>query len=92
MEHMQRALELANLSDGSVAPRPPVGCVIVRDAAYYAVPFEHYAQAVRESLDDAAIEKAALRLLSLPMFPNLTPEAQRTVVEQLRQVGSEVSA
>ena len=27
--YMQRALELANLSDGSVAPRPPVGCVIV---------------------------------------------------------------
>ena len=28
-KYMQRALELANLSDGSVAPRPPVGCVIV---------------------------------------------------------------
>ena len=26
---MRRALELADLSDGSVAPRPPVGCVIV---------------------------------------------------------------
>ena len=46
-------------------------------------------------------EKAAPRLLSLPMFPNLTADAQRTVVEQLRrvldssrqaQVGSEVSA
>jgi len=28
-KYMERALELANLSDGSVAPRPPVGCVIV---------------------------------------------------------------
>jgi len=37
-------------------------------------------------------EQAAPRLLSLPMFPNLTPEAQRTVIEQLRQVSSEVSA
>jgi diaminohydroxyphosphoribosylaminopyrimidine deaminase/5-amino-6-(5-phosphoribosylamino)uracil reductase len=27
--YMERALELANASDGSVAPRPPVGCVIV---------------------------------------------------------------
>jgi dTDP-4-amino-4,6-dideoxygalactose transaminase len=46
-------------------------------------------------------EKAAPRLLSLPMFPNLTSGAQQTVVEQLRrlvdspgraQVGSEASA
>jgi dTDP-4-amino-4,6-dideoxygalactose transaminase len=46
-------------------------------------------------------EKAAPRLLSLPMFPNLTPEAQQTVIEQLRRlvdasgrapVASEVSA
>ena len=28
-KNMERALELANLSDGSVAPRPPVGCVLV---------------------------------------------------------------
>jgi dTDP-4-amino-4,6-dideoxygalactose transaminase len=48
-----------------------------------------------------ATEKAASEILSLPMFPNLTPDAQQTVVEQLRrfvdssgraQVGSEVSA
>jgi dTDP-4-amino-4,6-dideoxygalactose transaminase len=46
-------------------------------------------------------EKAAPRLLSLPMFPNLTSGAQQTVVEHLRrfvdssgraQAGSEVSA
>jgi dTDP-4-amino-4,6-dideoxygalactose transaminase len=46
-------------------------------------------------------EKAAPRLLSLPMFPNLTSDAQQTVVDQLRrfvdssgraQVASEVSA
>lgn len=46
-------------------------------------------------------EKSAPRLLSLPMFPNLTADAQQTVVEQLRrfvdssgraEVGSEVSA
>jgi hypothetical protein len=35
---------------------------IARDAAYYDVPFEDFAQAVRESVDDAAIEDAALRL------------------------------
>src|ERR1041385_4136694 len=29
VKYMARALELANASDGSVAPRPPVGCVIV---------------------------------------------------------------
>jgi dTDP-4-amino-4,6-dideoxygalactose transaminase len=48
-----------------------------------------------------ATEKAASEILSLPMFPNLTPDAQQTVVEQLRrfvdssgraQVGREVSA
>ena len=46
-------------------------------------------------------EKSAPRLLSLPMFPNLTSDAQQIVVEQLRrfvdssgraQVGREVSA
>jgi hypothetical protein len=35
---------------------------IVREAAYYDVPFEPFAEAVRESLDSAAIEEAALRL------------------------------
>jgi hypothetical protein len=33
---------------------------IVRDAAYYDVPFEHFAEAVRESVENA--EEAALRL------------------------------
>jgi hypothetical protein len=33
-----------------------------RDAAYYDVPFEQFANAVRESIDIAAIEEAALRL------------------------------
>ena len=35
---------------------------IVRDAAYYDLSFEPFAQAVRESVDIAAIEEAALRL------------------------------
>src|SRR6267378_3927697 len=35
---------------------------IARDAAYYGVAFEPFAQAVRESIDIAAIEDAALRL------------------------------
>jgi hypothetical protein len=35
---------------------------IVRDAAFYDVPFEQFAEAVRESVDPAAIEEAALRL------------------------------
>jgi dTDP-4-amino-4,6-dideoxygalactose transaminase len=48
-----------------------------------------------------ATEKAAAEILSLPMFPNLTPAAQQTVIEQLRrfvdssgraQVDSAVSA
>jgi dTDP-4-amino-4,6-dideoxygalactose transaminase len=46
-------------------------------------------------------EKAAPRLLSLPMFPNLTADAQQIVIEELRrlvdssaraQIGREVSA
>ena len=36
--------------------------VIARDAAYYDVPFEGFAEMVRESLDSVAIEEAALRL------------------------------
>ncbi len=36
--------------------------VIARDAAYYAVPFEQFDEAVRESVKSAAIEEAALRL------------------------------
>jgi hypothetical protein len=35
---------------------------IVRDAAYYDVPFEPFAEAVRESVGNGAIEEAALRL------------------------------
>jgi hypothetical protein len=35
---------------------------ITRDAAFYDVPFEHFAQAVRESIDKTAVEEAALRL------------------------------
>jgi hypothetical protein len=35
---------------------------IVRDAAFYDVPFEQFAEAARESLNDTAIEEAALRL------------------------------
>jgi hypothetical protein len=35
---------------------------IVKDAAFYDVPFEHFAEAVRESVDPAALEEAALRL------------------------------
>jgi hypothetical protein len=35
---------------------------IVRDAAYYDVPFEPFVEAVRESIDSVAIEDAALRL------------------------------
>ncbi len=35
---------------------------ITRDAAYYNLPFEHFAEAVRESVDTAAVEDAALRL------------------------------
>jgi hypothetical protein len=35
---------------------------IVRDAALYDVPFGQFADAVRESVDNAAIEEAALRL------------------------------
>jgi diaminohydroxyphosphoribosylaminopyrimidine deaminase/5-amino-6-(5-phosphoribosylamino)uracil reductase len=30
-KHMQRALELARRAEGSVSPRPPVGCVVVSD-------------------------------------------------------------
>ena len=35
---------------------------IARDAAYYGVAFEPFAQAVRESIDITAVEEAALRL------------------------------
>lgn len=35
---------------------------IVRDAAYYDVPFEQFAEAVRETVDNVALEEAALRL------------------------------
>ncbi len=35
---------------------------IARDAAYYDVPFEQFAEAARESVDRGAIEEAALRL------------------------------
>jgi hypothetical protein len=35
---------------------------IVQDAAFYGVPYEPFAEAVRESVDSATIEKAALRL------------------------------
>ena len=35
---------------------------IVKDAAFYDVPFEQFARAVRESVEPAAIEEAALRL------------------------------
>jgi hypothetical protein len=35
---------------------------IVRDAAFYDVPFEAFAEVVRESVDSTAIEEAALRL------------------------------
>ena len=35
---------------------------IVRDAALYNVPFERFAEAVRESVDSAVIEEASLRL------------------------------
>jgi hypothetical protein len=35
---------------------------IVRDALLYNVPFEQFAEAVRESIDSTAIEQAALRL------------------------------
>jgi hypothetical protein len=35
---------------------------IVKDAALYDVPFEQFAEAVRESIDYAAIEEGALRL------------------------------
>lgn len=35
---------------------------ITRDAAWYDVPFEQFEEAVRESIDHAAIEEAALRL------------------------------
>ena len=35
---------------------------IVRDAALYNVPFEQFAEAVRESVESAAIEEASLRL------------------------------
>jgi hypothetical protein len=36
--------------------------IIAKDAAYYDVPFEPFAQAVREAVDKDAIEEAALRL------------------------------
>jgi len=35
---------------------------MVRDAAFYDVPFEHFAEAARQSVDLAALEEAALRL------------------------------
>jgi hypothetical protein len=35
---------------------------MARDALFYGVPFAQFAEAVRESLDSAAIEEAALRL------------------------------
>jgi hypothetical protein len=36
--------------------------IIARDAAFYDVPFEHFAEAARESIDSSAMEEAALRL------------------------------
>jgi len=56
---------------------------IVRDAAYYDVPFQQFAEAVRESLDSPAIEEAALRLAmrsgrELHALENLFPDDGRT--------------
>ena len=56
---------------------------MARDAAWYDVPFEQFAQVVRESVDNAAIEEAALRLAfrsrrELHDLENLFPDDGRT--------------
>jgi len=69
---------------------------ITRDAAYYGVPFEQFAQAVRESVDNAAIEETALRLAmrsgrKLHDLDQLFPDDGRTeppppLVERVREL------
>jgi diaminohydroxyphosphoribosylaminopyrimidine deaminase / 5-amino-6-(5-phosphoribosylamino)uracil reductase len=57
---MERALELARLSDGSVAPRPPVGAVVVQDGRIVGEgrtrrkPGPHAEAAALEAAGDAA--------------------------------------
>ena len=75
---------------------------ISRDAAWYDVPFEPFAQAVRESIDHAAIEEAALRLAKrsvreLHDLENLFPDDGRTeppppLVERVSELPNAESA
>jgi hypothetical protein len=69
---------------------------VARDAAYYDVPFEQFAQAARESVDNAAVEEAALRLAmrsgrELHDLEQLFPDDGRTeppppLVERVREL------
>jgi hypothetical protein len=73
---------------------------IARDAVYYNVPFEQFAQAVRESVDSTAIEEAALRLAmrswrELQDLEKLFPDDGLTepppLVERVRELRDAVS-
>jgi hypothetical protein len=68
---------------------------IARDAAFYDVRFEQFAQAVRESVDSAAIEEAALRLAMRSgrelhdlenLFPNNGLTEPPPLVERVREL------
>jgi dTDP-4-amino-4,6-dideoxygalactose transaminase len=87
-DELQRQLAAAGIGTGIHYPIP-----LHLQKAYEGLQFGR--------LSFPVTEKAAPRLLSLPMFPNLTSDAQQIVVEQLRrfvdssgraQVGTEVSA
>jgi hypothetical protein len=75
---------------------------IARDAAFYDVPFEEFALAVRESIANAAIEEAALRLAmrsgrELHDLEKLFPDDGRTespppLVERVRELLDAISS
>jgi len=90
--HKTNSYDLAE-SDGSLRPWRDLSAegrieTIARDAAWYDVPFEQFAQAVRGSVDNAAIEEAALRLAMRSGreshdLENLSPAAGRTEPQPL---------
>jgi len=71
---------------------------ITRDAAYYGVSFEQFAEAVRELVDNAAIEEAALRVVmrfgqASHDLENLSPDKGRSEPLMLvRRVDEQLNA
>ena len=56
MDYMSRALELAAKAAGGVSPRPPVGCLIVKDGQI--VGEGYTAQSPGDHAEVAALEQA----------------------------------